>query len=176
MVVLVLGFGPFGVVVDNPARRLALACGGVVGACRVVGMEMPVSYDRCERLTLDAAKALGPVLVVGVGVARTRSSAELEAVGRNVADPTEPDVDGVTLSAHADGPAELMAPGVHALAGVLGVGVSTDAGAYVCNSWLYRSLRAGLPAAFLHVPPEGFPPDRLRGALAAHVLAAPGLA
>lgn len=176
MVVLVLGFGPFGVVVDNPARRLALASTGVVGACRVVGREMPVSYDRCEAVTLDAVRELAPAFVLGVGVARTRAVAELESVGRNAATTTEPDVDGVALADHGHGPLELPVQHAEALARALGVPLSTDAGGYVCNSWLYRSLRAGLPAAFLHVPLEGFAPDRLRNALAAFVLARPGLA
>jgi pyroglutamyl-peptidase len=162
MVVLVLGFGPFGGVTDNPARRLALALDGRPlgsGRGRVVGREMPVAYDRCARVTMEAAKELAPAFVLGVGVAPTRSRAEVEAVARNVGDPTWADVDGITITAHGEGPPVLRAADAAPLAEALGVGLSDDAGAYVCNGWLYRALRAGLPAGFLHVPLDGLAPE-----------------
>lgn len=174
MVVLVLGFGPFGSVVDNPARRLALAVDGAdLGGVRIVGREMPVSYARSEALTLAAARETGARLVLGVGVATKRTAAELEAVARNVRLVADADVDGVSLSDHGPGPEALGSPLAAPLAACLGVALSEDAGGYVCNGWLYRALRAGLPAAFLHVPPDGFPPERLVAGLGQALRALP---
>ena len=46
-----------------------------------------------------------------------------------------------------------------AFAGALGGVVSEDAGRYVCNAWLYRTvcaLGSEIPVLFLHIPPAGF--------------------
>ena len=52
--------------------------------------------------------------------------------------------------------------GSDALAAALGVTISDDAGAYVCNAWLYGVLGGTtLPAAFLHLPDQGMDPDAL---------------
>ena len=177
MVVLVLGFGPFGSVVDNPARRVALAVDGQTlgrGVGRIVGREMPVSYARSERLTLDLVEELGPALVLGVGVASGRTEALVEQVGNHRADPLLFDVDGVGLADHGAGQGSLVSASAAPLATALGVGLSLDAGGYVCNSWLFRALRAGLPAAFLLVPPSGFAAAALRSGLRRLVRARPG--
>ncbi len=57
---------------------------------------------------------------------------------------------------------------VERLAAALGAGVSTDAGRYVCNAWLYQ-VAAALPdrlVGFVHVPPAGVELARLLAGVA----------
>lgn len=172
---LVLGFGPFLDVADNPAARLARAVdGATVGGRRVVGRVMPVSYSRGPELAASLAEDLDPELILGVGVARDRPEPWVERVGRRRCSATEADVDGTAgADLEPEGPEEVEASlDVDALAAALGCGVSRDAGRYVCNGWLYRAVRtlgAGRPVGFLHVPDAGLTPERLLRGLAALV-------
>jgi pyrrolidone-carboxylate peptidase len=171
-VVLVVGFGPFKDVSDNPASRLALSVDGrEAGGLRFIGRVMPVSYDRGPAFTEGLFEELDPQLIFGVGVAVGRGEPALERVGRRALDPAHADVDGVHLAdAEEGGPAEIDASAaVGPMAEALGLLVSDDAGRYVCNAWLYRVTRrlgARLPIAFLHIPSEGFSADRLVDGLA----------
>jgi pyroglutamyl-peptidase len=161
--ILVIGFGPFLDVDDNPAARLARAVDGrAAGGARVFGREMPVSYTRAPGLTVAWARELGADAVLGVGVARGRATAMVERVARAGTDGV-PDVDGHV--ARLDG--ERLSPVAEAFAKALDVGVSDDAGRYVCNAWLHRALDllADRPVAFLHVTAAGFDPERLVSAL-----------
>jgi len=164
---LVLGFGPFGEVVDNPSSRIARAVWGRrLNGVDIIGEAMPVSYGRSVSLALVRAAQLRPALVLGIGVAVRREAAMVERYGRNRAATRAADVDGVRVRSHGEGPAVLESPLAEELAGALGVPLSSDAGTYVCNAWLYRSLRCGLPAAFLHVPRQGIEADRVAEAVA----------
>ena len=166
--ILVTGFGPFLDVEDNPSARLARAVHGAsVGRHRVHGLVLPVSYDRAVATTLEAAREA--LLVLGTGVARQRSEPRLElrAVRERTAE--HADVDGVCGGHNApDGPEAVRATLGEAAARALGIGCSSDAGFYVCNGWLYGVVRGlpGVPVGFLHVPPDGFAPDRLLAGLA----------
>ncbi len=150
---LVLGFGPFGEVVDNPAARLARGIDGrSSGGVRFVGREMPTSYRRVVAFTESAIAEFRPDFVFGIGVARSRAVIEVERVGRNLADPALPDNDGECRSFHDDGPSERTCKHAAELAACLGCGVSDDAGRYVCNAWLYFALARPVPSYFVHVP------------------------
>ena len=171
--VVVLGFGPFQEIRDNPAARLASALAERRDpAVRVRSEVMPVSYDRSPKRALDLVAACGASAVLGIGVARGRAAAMVELVAVNAAEGL--DVDGRCPPVlDAGGPARLAAheDGVR-LASELGVETSEDAGRYVCNAWLYRTTlgagrRARPPAvAFLHIPAGGFDPDRLMRGIA----------
>ncbi|MCA9568732.1 MAG: hypothetical protein KC656_12860 [Myxococcales bacterium] len=161
MTVLVLGFGPFGEVSDNPARRLALFADGRGTGVRIVGREMPVSYVRCLAVTLEAVAEVRPDVVLGIGVGRSRMGPEVELLARRAVS-EHPDVDG--LRGVLEGPDTL--PSTLDLADALGCERSTDAGTYVCNGWLYQALRhLTVPVGFLHVPPAGMDARRLVAAL-----------
>lgn len=174
--VLVLGFGPFLDVADNPAARLARAVDGrEAGRLLVVGRELPVSYARSLEQTRSLVAEHHPVAVLCVGVARGRAAAAVECLAKNTAQGI--DIDGrCPTTLIAGGPASLPASSAaHALATALEVAESSDAGQYVCNAWLYRvqweSQRAAwgrppLPVAFLHIPDQGFAPNRLLAGLA----------
>ena len=171
--ILVVGFGPFLDVRDNPAARLALGVDGAdIGGVPVIGREIPVSYERGVQETLALVGQTRPRAVVGLGLAVKRTCVSVERWGRNRAASSMEDVDGARLSVlEVDGPerAGSTAP-VEALARALGALVSEDAGGYVCNAWLYRVVRAlGAPGApevvFVHLPWEGLAPSRFRVAL-----------
>jgi len=167
-VVVVTGFGPFEGVDDNPSGALARAIDGRRAAGEtVVGRVLPVSFHRGPEQTLEIAHLLQPRLVLGLGVAMQRTRVQVEWVARcEVGD--RPDVDGERPES-LDGPAEVRSTlDVRALARAMGVGTSGDAGAYVCNAWLYR-VASGLdvPVGFVHLPPEGLDPERLLAGLAA---------
>lgn len=169
--VLVMGFGPFGSVRDNPAERLARAVDGeVTRGRRVVGRPMTVAYAASMAESRQLVDALAPVALIGLGVATSRRSVEVERFGWVHTDAERPDVHGV-LPGRLDptGPECVEASGpVEGLARALGGQVSSDAGRYVCNGWLYQATRAfgaQLPVCFVHVPLEGLGPDHLLHAL-----------
>jgi pyroglutamyl-peptidase len=167
--ILVTGFGPFLDVADNPAARLAREVEGLRDAgLDVVGRELPVSYARAPELTARWAREVAADFVLGIGVARGRKEPQVERVARRAADASLADVDGVRLRELAsDGPEQIVCADAESVARALGVALSDDAGAYVCNAWLYAVLRAGLRAAFLHVPPRGIAAGRLAEGLRA---------
>ncbi len=110
---------------------------------------------------------MAPRLIVHLGLS-TRGGVALEAVARN-GPYTQPDVTGQLLGANVqsgtgDGVALVGAPAVlespldlAAVAAAVGhpeVAVSREAGLYVCEFTLFRSLaRNAAPAFFVHVPP-----------------------
>ena len=170
--VLVMGFGPFLSVSENPAERLAREIDGTVrGEVVFCGRVMPVSFTRAAATTQRCIRELSPSLLVGVGVATSRQVITIEACGRNVGSGTTPDVDGQCRSIlDPDGPDEVMVSlPPQPLASLLGAVVGADAGRYVCNAWIYQMLRAvspDLPVGFIHIPPAGLPATRLADALA----------
>lgn len=158
--ILVTGFGPFQKVMDNPSARLAKALHGREAAGhRIVSEVLPVSFERGPGRALELVHALQPVAAVGFGVAEGRPVAMVErratAIRRGV------DVDGVSLNATVEGPAELRATlDPDAMATALGLTISDDAGTYVCNAWLYEMARyARIPAVFIHIPAAGLDPE-----------------
>jgi pyroglutamyl-peptidase len=159
--VLVMGFGPFGAVVDNPAARLARAVDGAErGPVQVVGRTMDVAWERCWTQTRTAVERCAPRWLIGVGVATQRSAPAFEAWATNALRTDSTDVDGVTRAqVRADGPDRLAATLQLRAPDVLGVERSDDAGRYVCNMWLYQAIDQappGVAVAFLHVPARGF--------------------
>lgn len=174
--VLVVGFGPFLDVVDNPAAALARAVDGraLGGDDRVVGRAMDVSYRRAPAQVQAWVEELGADLVLGVGVARGRSVAMLERVAVRAGDASSADVDGDHLGDLGPlvdgGDARVRAtfPEAPFLAAT-GLATSEDAGRYVCNAWLWTCAQrlAGVPVGFLHVPDVGLDAEVLvRGLVA----------
>lgn len=165
--ILVLGFGAFLDVADNPSAHLAQAVDGLVmGGVPVVGGTMPVTWTGAAELTVRRAQELDARMVLGIGVAANRTAAMVERVGRRAAIGDVPDVQGEFRSAVAErGPEVYVSALADAWGAALEAPLSDDAGRYVCNAWLWQVLHAGLPAAFLHVPLAGIPVARLHEAL-----------
>lgn len=172
--ILVVGFGPFLRVVDNPAAATARGVDGVqlTPTLTITGRVMPVSYVRAPALTSTWIAELSPVAVVGIGVARSRSVITVETLGRNLADGKTPDVDGQRPTVIVEGgpqTAAMSAPAAALAEGVGGV-VGADAGRYVCNAWIYAvgvQHNRRLPISFIHIPPSGLAPHILSRALSA---------
>lgn len=171
--VLVMGFGPFLDIQDNPATQLARSVDGrtLPDGRTIWGRVMDVSYARAPEQTLALCAELRPELVVGIGVARRRSVVTVETVGYRFPDGVTPDVDGCApRDLEEGGPeaVEMDAPAARLAAAVGGV-VGRDPGRYVCNAWIYRTTRAlqgTIPISFIHIPPSGLMPTLLVRALA----------
>lgn len=157
MTLLVLGFGSFGTITTNPSARLARGLHGVrAGPATIIGLDMPVSYRRSATFTHARANEHRPAFVLGIGVAANRSVALIEEQAVNRVMPGRPDIDGRVPHGLGDGPDVVQSADAWVLAQALGVELSPDAGRYVCNAWLYQTIRSGQRAGFLHVPPDGF--------------------
>jgi len=164
--VLLTGFEPFGGETVNPSLLVAQALDGArVGGSTVVALGLPVAYAEATDGLLRAVDALDPHLVLGLGQAAGATGLRLERVALNCSDAAMPDNTGVVLRRQpvvAGGPAAYLA--TLPLARLLQVlradghpvGLSRDAGRYVCNHVYYRLLHhaapLGLPGGFVHLP------------------------
>jgi pyrrolidone-carboxylate peptidase len=130
---------------------------------------MPVSYRRSLELTARAVVTHAPDVVLGIGVAVSRSRPQLERTGRAKLGPML-DVDQRKAdwrgSPHQQRPARLP---LRLMCEAAGLEVSDDCGGYVCNGWMYASLGM-LPqrvqVGFLHIPYAGISAQVVRQALA----------
>jgi pyroglutamyl-peptidase len=157
--VIVAGFGPFEGVIDNPSAAIADALDGCIyGGVRVIGREMPVSFDRSIEVCRLWIEGTDAVALVGIGVAMSRSKVTVERRGRCPQADGQLDVDHRTCTPGGyDAPSEVCSTVDTAkLAASIGAEISDDAGTYVCNHWLYRAVQDfDIPVGFIHVPPNG---------------------
>lgn len=166
---LLTGFGPFPGALENPTEALIRALAdeppGAFGAHAMTAIVLPTEYRRSWEMLRRIFERHEPDVVVHFGLNSRAKAIHVETVARNRINPARVDAAGrVPLSARARrfGPETLTAtyPAeaiVKALmqAG-LPAGLSDDAGGYVCNATLYRSLHAapnGRRIGFIHVPP-----------------------
>ena len=184
---LVTGFGPFPGAPENPTEALvraladepAEAFGASAFLATALRTEYRWSWEALRRLSADFA----PDVVVHFGLSERIEAIHIECVGRNAVDPKKPDACGHTPSSPRlaeDGPDILSStfPADAILAALKVAGfpaaLSDDAGDYVCNATLYRSLHSAPPTrriGFVHVPPEGRGGyDRARLLAAARIL------
>ncbi len=166
MKILVTGFGSFRDVAENPTEALALALDGArFGEHEIRGVVLPVSYIRGPAETIRHAREFGADLVIGFGVASSRTEVCVERSAMLVLE-GEPDNDGETC-AIAPGPDVVRATlDVQGFAAALGASISDNAGRYVCNAWLYKVCDAlEIPVGFVHVPLDGLSPTVVLGAL-----------
>jgi pyroglutamyl-peptidase len=170
---LVTGFGPFPGAPRNPTEALVAALAGEpaeafgVGALKAI--VLPTDYHRSWRMLRRLYAGYAPDVVVHFGLSLRAEAIHVERVARNTASPAKRDAAGYappSRRARRSGPDVLQSTLpvtaiVEALteAGFPAVS-SDDAGAYVCNATLYRSLLAmaaqpGRLVGFIHVPPTG---------------------
>lgn len=158
--ILLTGYGPFGDVHDNPSARLVRAVHGLSAAGhRLHALVLPVSWAQGPSAVVSAVRALRPAVLVGFGVATTRSQVQVEAIGTGLREGVDvdgkppPPADLSTVSATVD---------VARLAQALDAGVSQDAGRFLCNAWIAEvTPNVPCPAVFVHIPPDGMAPSRL---------------
>ncbi len=156
--VLVTGFGPFPGVDENPTAWLARGLdGATLAGRRVAGRALPTAWAEAWPTLRAAVAAVEPRALIMLGVATGRARIEVERVARNRCAARVdhagcgPDGDAVVLGGPATLPTRLP---WRDLVGA-DVGVSDDAGDYLCNLVFYRALHdLALPlVGFVHVPP-----------------------
>jgi pyroglutamyl-peptidase len=182
---LVTGFGPFPGAPENPTealvRALAVETADTFGASACRAVILPTEYGRSWAALRGLYARFRPDVVVHFGVSGKAEAIMIERLGRCRTAADVPDSAGyapISGRARRSGPDTLAAtlPVEAVLAALLAAKIpaalSDDAGAYVCNATLYRSLGAaptGRLVGFVHVPPlgvNGFAPERLHDAAA----------
>jgi pyroglutamyl-peptidase len=168
---LATGFGPFPGAPENPTVALMAGLADLpaeaLGASALRAVVLPTDYRRSWEVLSDLYAGFAPDVVVHFGLHLHAEAVHVERVGRNAVDPEKLDAAGYAPSdgrVHSSGP-DLL----HATLPVSGIVdalkeaghaamLSDDAGGYVCNATLYRSLHAApltRRVGFIHVPPEG---------------------
>ena len=165
--ILVTGFGAFPGVPSNPTAAILRALDRHRGRLARLGVALhgrllPVRYEDADDTLRHAVAALRPDVILHLGVAARRKTVSVETRAINRAGPLHPDAARRT-------PRQVLEPGAaHRLdarfpaarvvaamrAGGQAATLSIDAGDYVCNATLYRSLarRLAPEVGFLHVP------------------------
>jgi pyroglutamyl-peptidase len=170
--ILVTGFGPFPNAPENPSEVLARELAGEpperLGASALRAFVLPTDYRRSWPALRRVQDRFAPDIVVHFGLARRADSLVLEQVARKRVHAGRPDAAGFAPPsglARRSGPEMLSATlPLEAIQAALHdarfpVALSEDAGDYVCNATLYRSLAAAAGGrrvvGFIHIPPTG---------------------
>lgn len=170
MKVLITGFEPFGKLKQNASWEAVKLVSERPGKnIQVKKLLLPVEYERCADLLLDAVAHQVPDVVLCVGVATKRGTLTPEYVAVNVKDSPSPDNSGKVsvfekIIDEGDSALYTNLPITDVLDAIHSAGVpaapSFDAGTYVCNNLFYRlmyDIKYGcrkIYGGFLHVPPE----------------------
>ena len=165
--ILLTGFQPFGGLAENPALEIIKRMPRTVGGFTVERAEIPVTYEGCSQVAVEAVERARPLAVVMVGQARGRADITVERVAINVDDCESPDNAGAVRRGDPvveGGPAAYFAtlPVTECVRRVRACGVpasvSNTAGTYVCNHLMYAVLDCcanrfpQVRAGFVHVP------------------------
>ena len=166
--VLVTGFGPFGGEPINPAlEAIKLLEGRIIGGCRVVTRELPVTRFEAIDAIVKHIWDTDPAVVLAVGQAGGRLEITPERVAINVDDYRIPDNGGfqpVDEPIVAGGPAAywstlpIKAMVVAMRDAGIPASVSNSAGTFVCNHLFYGLMhqlaKAGgkIRGGFVHIP------------------------
>lgn len=168
--VLLTGFGPFPTVAANATSilvpRIAEATRRAVPGVAIAAHILPTEWEASLSLLGDMMRRLRPVIALHFGVSGRATGFEIETRGRNRCSQSE-DAAGLLPSneyVSPGGPEFLSAtlPAAHIVGRLrrrgLPAQLSRDAGGYLCNALLYRSLEiartSGMPArsGFVHLP------------------------
>ena len=163
---LLTGFGPFPGAPRNPTAevvaRLATSGSGRRLGVEIVPHVFDTTWAALEALPELVATAQ-PDAVLHLGLKRRARAITVEAFGRNRVLRAAVDAAGVAAASTMLDPAgpprltvTLPVRRLRARIAALGlpVEISGDAGRYLCNALLHRSLRlGGRPTGFLHLPP-----------------------
>lgn len=168
---LVTGFGPFPGAPENSTetlvRNLATEPSERFGASALRALVLPTDYRRSWPTLRRAQARFAPDIVLHFGLAMRARSLILERVAHKRIHPDRPDAAGFAPAsglARRTGPetiaSTLPVNAIHAALEQAGfpVSLSDDAGEYVCNATLYRSLHSAgsgrsRVVGFVHVPP-----------------------
>jgi pyroglutamyl-peptidase len=169
-VILITGFGPFPTVPTNATSilvpRIAQMARQVIPGVTIAAHILPTEWDASLALIGLLTQRMRPSVSLHFGVSGRATGFEIETRGRNRCSLSEEAAgklpNDVRLT--ADGPEFLPAtlPAAHIVTRLrrrgLPAQISRDAGGYLCNALLYRSLEIGRslnsPAriGFVHLP------------------------
>lgn len=168
--ILVTGFGPFPGVPTNASAELVGRLGDSrdprLAGYRVAPAILPTEWRGGPDRLLELLAGMRPVLALHFGVSSRQEGFAVETRGRNHCERTKDACGEEPVSARLDaaGPADLPAtiPAQHVVMRLrqrgLPAQVSRDAGGYLCNALLYRSLdfarrrHPAMRAGFVHIP------------------------
>lgn len=168
--VLLTGFGPFPGVDENASGRLVEALAHVVAKRfpqkRIVAHVLPTQWAAAPVLLGRLYDTHNPMLVLHFGVTQGVTGFSIETQAQNKQGPHGDAIGALPRSPvmSAKGktilPVSIPAPEILARLRRLAIPaqLSHDAGDYLCNCILYRSLelasRAGVAAGFIHIPAD----------------------
>lgn len=163
-VVLLTGFEPFKGHKTNPSQQVAeRLSGATVGGARVVGLTLPVVYGEDTAAIFAAITNHKPALVLSLGLAAGATCLEVERFAVNSRwielgqEAQAPIITGGPAAYFATIDAERVAQAVRERTQVP-ARAHGDAGAYLCNHILYRTLHFAemnslpLKVGFIHLP------------------------
>lgn len=169
-IVLLTGFGPFPTVAANATSilvpRIAEATRRAVPGIAIAAHILPTEWEASLSLLGDLMVRLRPAIALHFGVSGRATGFEIETRGRNRCSQSE-DASGRMPNDECvspGGPEYLPAtvPAAHIVGRLrrrgLPAQLSRDAGGYLCNALLYRSLEiaraSGAPgrSGFVHLP------------------------
>lgn len=166
MKLIITAFEPFGGEKINPSAA-ALDFLGQSFEKEVIGLLLPVSFEKAPQLLCTAIDRFEPDALIMLGQAGGRRSVSLEHVAINFANASIPDNDGALpcyqlLDEQAPAAYFTTLPEAKIISQIEKSGIpcalSLSAGAYVCNAVFFRAMHhlamAGkrIPAGFIHVP------------------------
>ena len=163
---LLTGFGPFPGAPRNPTAEVVARVAAHAGLGRdveIVPRILPVTWAAVGAVA-DTLAAVAPDVVLHLGLARRARDIRVETRACNRAAVWAVDAAGrapTSTTLELDGPTHraVRAPTRAMTARIAALGLparlSDDAGDYLCNALLWRSLAgsADRPTAFLHLPP-----------------------
>lgn len=168
--VLLTGFGPFPTVAANATSilvpRIAEATRRAVPGVAIAAHILPTEWEASLALLGELMRRLRPTISLHFGVSSRAIGFEIETRGRNRCTLSEDAVGRMPIDpcVSPGGPEFLPAtvPAAHIVGRLrkrgLPAQLSRDAGGYLCNALLYRSLElsraSGMPArsGFIHLP------------------------
>jgi pyroglutamyl-peptidase len=138
----------------------------VFGASAFRAVVLPTDYRKSWAKLRRFYARFAPDVVVHFGLSSRAQGIVVERIGRKQVDARKPDVAGYAPPsgfARRSGPDAVSSSLAVAIVAALrerdvSATLSDDAGGYVCNATLYRSLcvaPAGRQVGFVHLPPEG---------------------
>lgn len=166
LTVLVTGFEPFDGYDVNPAQLIAETLNGeTIGEATVVGISVPVEWNKSVSTVIQAIEDVKPVAVISIGLAAGSWFIRVEKIGLNIRGLPNGEGKRVFRKVNPDGPPLLLTdlPARCIAKEIRKTGVparlSCFAGTYICNNLFYSLLwyksenKVTLQVCFIHVPP-----------------------
>lgn len=165
-IVLVTGFEPFDIYDINPSGLIARTLDGqYIGGAEIVGIILPVDFDKSIEVAIKAINDHNPVVVINLGLSASANKIEVEKCGLNLrTQPRNNSLFSLPRRLDPSGPFIHISPlpTKEIVQEIRKAGIparqSFFAGIYVCNAVMYGVLgfideyKIPIEAGFIHVP------------------------